>query len=179
MAFTPKTWANDAAGATPITAAELQRMEQGIVDGQNPLFAVLTADYASTVISVAGVTGLQITLAASTRYLVRLLGLYTAAVTTTGCTIGLAGTAQAGLTGISVGLGLQSSNSAVSRFQITTSTGTATVGSSSALIPGTAEMLGVFTTGATGGTFMPSFATEVAASVATLLAGTYIEARAI
>ncbi|QDM56360.1 hypothetical protein PP515_gp13 [Gordonia phage Sidious] len=32
MAYTPKTWANGAVGGTPITAAELNRIEQG-VDG--------------------------------------------------------------------------------------------------------------------------------------------------
>ncbi|QFP96800.1 hypothetical protein SEA_MCKLOVIN_14 [Gordonia phage Mcklovin] len=32
MAYTPKTWANGAGGGTPITAAELNRIEQG-VDG--------------------------------------------------------------------------------------------------------------------------------------------------
>lgn len=30
MTFTPKTWANDAAGATPISAAELNRIEAGV-----------------------------------------------------------------------------------------------------------------------------------------------------
>lgn len=30
MSFTPKVWANDAAGNTPVTAAELARMELGI-----------------------------------------------------------------------------------------------------------------------------------------------------
>lgn len=32
MAFTPKTWADGEAGGTPITAAELNRIEQGIAD---------------------------------------------------------------------------------------------------------------------------------------------------
>lgn len=32
MAYTPKTWANGAGGGTPITASELNRIEQG-VDG--------------------------------------------------------------------------------------------------------------------------------------------------
>ncbi|APU92092.1 hypothetical protein SEA_BAXTERFOX_86 [Gordonia phage BaxterFox] len=32
MAYTPKTWANGAGGGTPITAPELNRIEQG-VDG--------------------------------------------------------------------------------------------------------------------------------------------------
>ena len=35
MAFTKKTWADGADGGTPITADELDRMEQGIADGQN------------------------------------------------------------------------------------------------------------------------------------------------
>lgn len=35
MAFTPTDWQDGVAGGTPITAAELNRMEQGIVDGQN------------------------------------------------------------------------------------------------------------------------------------------------
>ncbi|AOE45015.1 hypothetical protein SEA_ZIRINKA_13 [Gordonia phage Zirinka] len=30
MAYTPKTWANGAGGGTPITAAELNRIEQGV-----------------------------------------------------------------------------------------------------------------------------------------------------
>lgn len=30
MTFTPKAWANDAAGATPVTAAELNRLELGV-----------------------------------------------------------------------------------------------------------------------------------------------------
>lgn len=37
MAYTPKTWANDAAGATPITAAELNRVETGVNDVHNGL----------------------------------------------------------------------------------------------------------------------------------------------
>ena len=32
MAFTPKTWADGPSGGTPITAAELNRIEQGIDD---------------------------------------------------------------------------------------------------------------------------------------------------
>lgn len=282
MAFTPKTWANDAAGATPITAAELNRIEAGVeasvqVDtaqtitgkktytqgpeirdvstngyvsmnpgtasrsgynafysptgtrqgyignsptdvfdagtleyvagahvfsgtlseganrvysaanpppggsgGSNfPLFAILSADYSSSVVSAAGVAGLAITLAANTKYMIRVNGLYQTAVTTTGITVGLSGTAQTGLTAIKLGVGLQTTTTAVTRFQITTTTGTVAILASQGPMPGTFEMFGVFTTGATGGTFMPSFATEVAASVATLLAGTYIEARAI
>lgn len=35
MAYTPKTWEDGESGGTPITAAELNRMEQGIVDSQN------------------------------------------------------------------------------------------------------------------------------------------------
>lgn len=35
MAFTPTDWKDGAAGGTPITAEQLNRMEQGIVDGQN------------------------------------------------------------------------------------------------------------------------------------------------
>lgn len=35
MAYTPTTWVDGASGGTPITAAELNRMESGIVDGQN------------------------------------------------------------------------------------------------------------------------------------------------
>jgi hypothetical protein len=32
MAFEPRTWADGEAGGTPITAAELNRIEQGIAD---------------------------------------------------------------------------------------------------------------------------------------------------
>lgn len=32
MAFTPKDWKDGAAGGTPITAAELNRVEQGVAD---------------------------------------------------------------------------------------------------------------------------------------------------
>ena len=35
MAFESKTWVDGADGGTPITAEELNRMEQGIVDAQN------------------------------------------------------------------------------------------------------------------------------------------------
>lgn len=44
MAYTPTDWKDGAAGGTPITAAELNRMEQGIVDGQNaaPAWADVT-----------------------------------------------------------------------------------------------------------------------------------------
>lgn len=35
MAFEPKTWADGAEGGTPITAKELNRIEQGVLDGQN------------------------------------------------------------------------------------------------------------------------------------------------
>ena len=45
MAFTPKTWEDGSAGGTPITAAELNRMESGIAEGQNvasPTWATLT-----------------------------------------------------------------------------------------------------------------------------------------
>jgi len=46
-------------------------------------------------------------------------------------------------------------------------------------VPGTMEAQAVFTTGATGGTFMFSAATEIAASAVTILAGAYMEARVI
>lgn len=50
MAFTPKTWADGTAGGTPVTAAELNRMEQGIdtaVEGSGITAAVkiTQADY--------------------------------------------------------------------------------------------------------------------------------------
>lgn len=32
MAFSPKTWVDGAGGGTPITAAELNRLEQAIAD---------------------------------------------------------------------------------------------------------------------------------------------------
>ena len=50
MAYTPKTWADGEAGGTPITAAELNRIEQGIDDA-----------HAATggPVSVSDVTGLQ------------------------------------------------------------------------------------------------------------------------
>ena len=35
MAYEPTEWADGEDGGTPITAAELNRMEQGIVDAQN------------------------------------------------------------------------------------------------------------------------------------------------
>lgn len=40
MAYTPKTWANGAGGGTPITAVELNRIEQG-VDGAHDEIADL------------------------------------------------------------------------------------------------------------------------------------------
>ena len=144
-----------------------------------PLFAVLTADFVSSVISVAGISGLTLTLAANTRYLVVLTAVYTAAAAATGVTLGLAGTAQAGLTGIKVATSLQSSTTVVSRGLITATTGTHAVTTSSGLVPGTMEAHGVFTTGATGGTFMFSAGTEVAASAVTILAGAYMEARVL
>lgn len=41
MAFTPKTWANGAGGGTPITAVELNRIEQGIDDTDSALAALV------------------------------------------------------------------------------------------------------------------------------------------
>lgn len=41
MAYTKKTWANDPAGGTPITATELNRMEDGI----SPPLSTQTASY--------------------------------------------------------------------------------------------------------------------------------------
>lgn len=35
MAYTPTVWADGAEGETPITAARLNKMEQGIKEGQN------------------------------------------------------------------------------------------------------------------------------------------------
>jgi hypothetical protein len=144
-----------------------------------PLFAVLTADFVSSVISVAGISGLSLTLAANTRYLVVLTAVYTAAATGTGVTLGLAGTAQTGLTGIRVATALQNTTTAVTRGLITTPTGTHAVTTSPGAIPGIMEAHAVFTTGATGGTFMFSAGTEVAASAVTILAGAYMEARVL
>lgn len=142
-----------------------------------PLIAVLLNDYSTNVISLAGVPNLTLTLEASKKYLVTVRGLYTGAATTTGCIIGLAGTSVAGLTAVKLGVGLQTSTTAVTRSQITAGTGTATAATSGGLVPGTVDVLGVLTTGVTGGTLMLSFASEVAASAAVLLAGTYIQAR--
>lgn len=55
MAYTPTEWADGEAGETPITAAELNRIEQGVVDAQNvaaPTWATLSgkpATFAPTV----------------------------------------------------------------------------------------------------------------------------------
>lgn len=146
--------------------------------GNFPLFSMLTADFTSSVISVAGITGLSLTLAANTRYYLQMRGLYTAAAATTGVTVGLAGTAQTGLINIKMGTNLQSSTTATTRGYITTTTGTSAVLSSSGTIPGAFNAEGTFTTGATGGTFMFSAATEIAASTVTVLAGSYMQARA-
>lgn len=40
MAYTPKEWADGAAGGTPITAAELNRMEAGIGDAHDAIDAL-------------------------------------------------------------------------------------------------------------------------------------------
>lgn len=37
MAYTPKTWANGAGGGTPITAAELNRIEQGVDEAHDEI----------------------------------------------------------------------------------------------------------------------------------------------
>lgn len=42
--FEPKTWADGVEGGTPITADELNRIEQGIVDAQNEDVTVTWAD---------------------------------------------------------------------------------------------------------------------------------------
>jgi hypothetical protein len=142
-----------------------------------PLFSMLTADFSSSVISAAGITGLSLTLAGNTRYYLRLRGLYTASAITTGVTIGLAGTSQTGLTAIKMATNIQTSTTATTRGQITATTGTYAALSSSGVIPGAFDAQGIFTTGATGGTFMFSAATEIAASTVTILAGSYMEAR--
>lgn len=46
MAYEPTEWADGEDGGTPITAAELNRMEQGIVDAQN--VAVSFSDVSGT-----------------------------------------------------------------------------------------------------------------------------------
>lgn len=72
MTFTPKEWADGAAGNTPITASELNRIEAGIEDAHDavdaipaPLAIGTTASTAAAgnhthaAPTVAGVTGLQ------------------------------------------------------------------------------------------------------------------------
>lgn len=69
MAFTPKTWADGAAGETPITAAELNRVEAGIEEAHDeiatlpaPLALGTTASTAAAgnhTHTIANVTGLQ------------------------------------------------------------------------------------------------------------------------
>ena len=44
MAYTPKTWVDGSAGGTPITAAELNRMEAGIASGGSEVFVVTDAN---------------------------------------------------------------------------------------------------------------------------------------
>lgn len=43
MAFTPKAWVDGSAGGTPITAAELNRVEAGVKDVHHRLFSTYTA----------------------------------------------------------------------------------------------------------------------------------------
>lgn len=51
MAFVPKTWADGSAGGTPITAAELNRIESGVagVDADQEALAGLVSTQAATI----------------------------------------------------------------------------------------------------------------------------------
>ncbi|WP_411815575.1 hypothetical protein [Gordonia sp. SND2] len=51
MAFVPKTWADGSAGGTPITAAELNRIEAGVagVDADQEALAGLVSTQAATI----------------------------------------------------------------------------------------------------------------------------------
>lgn len=62
MAYTPKVWANDLAGATPITAAELNRMELGLflagADMQHDIYKNVAA---ATVTATGGIAAPTLT----------------------------------------------------------------------------------------------------------------------
>lgn len=51
MAFVPKAWADGSAGGTPITAAELNRIESGVagVDADQEALAGLVSTQAATI----------------------------------------------------------------------------------------------------------------------------------
>lgn len=53
MGFTPKTWFDGSGGGTPITAAELNRIETGILDGMAPPPNALTVSMTLTIAHLA------------------------------------------------------------------------------------------------------------------------------
>ncbi len=59
MSFTPKTWANDVDGATPITAEELNRIELGIDQGYGQSAASLANNTVATIETVIATFNIQ------------------------------------------------------------------------------------------------------------------------
>lgn len=183
--FTPKAWANDPAGNTPITAAELVRIEQGIADANPRTVIALSADQVinnATAGAFSDLTGLSIPMLANTTYEFTGTIWWSVAATTTGFRWGLAGptgtlTAAAEyLTSTSAeAIWAQSiSNAAIAPTMVATTTS-----AFAAPLFNQLTYVGMVTCGATAGSLRVQFASELASTALTVKRGSSLSYKAV
>jgi hypothetical protein len=133
----------------------------------------LDADVASTATTFADATGLSFAVDAGADYLIEAFLVYTSAATTTGINLGVNGPASpAGVVG--EWQAYTSATAVLSRRFQAYNQGTATTGVQTANAADYAQLTAMFRNGATAGTFILRFASEVSGSAITLKAGSFL-----
>ena len=147
--------------------------------------ASTTADVSSTVVALADVTQLAVTLEANCTYEVDCWIQFTSAVTTTGLQLGYAAP-NATLAFLEIMVSLRNTASTASVQQllfpaaaqanngVVIGTGVSAINS-----PHTARINGILKVGANGGTFVPRFAAEIASTSVTIKTGSTIKLKRI
>lgn len=158
---------------------EYKTMPEGLV------VASTTADVSSTVVALADVTQLAVTLEANCTYEVDCWIQFTSAATTTGLQLGYT-SPNATLAFLEIMVSLRNTASTASVQQllfpaaaqanngVVIGTGVSVINS-----PHTARISGILKVGTTGGTFVPRFAAEIAATSVTIKAGSLIKLKRI
>jgi len=160
----------DEARLTVGTAANVHQAaaKQGEGSSDPWTWLKLSADVATSTITLASVTGLSFTAAANTTYIVELVGAFQSAATTTGIALALpAGAGVAGLAQHAISL---TALGPVEQIAAGASVGvTSGVRAAATNIPISGRW--IVQAGATGGTVQLQFRSEIAASTVTMRAG--------